>query len=285
MTRTSLFSVALPLSMLACIGLFSISGCGGGANAEVSVAFKAVEDTTGDGGGGEEIVKGESGSFIGKVTLTGAFTELAPLIKQGDASAKDAEVCAAGNVPDQRLVVGANNGVGDVFIFMDKVKKEFKKMPVPEKVLIFDQKTCTFLPHAMVVRAGQKIQVYNSDAAAHNTHTKSVVNGEFNSLVKAGDRSGSVEFFYKKAEKQPISVVCDFHSWMKAYHFPVDHPFATVTKADGTFEIKDIPPGKYRFKVWHSGKYLERKVEVVIKAGSPTKMDFNYSAQKLLAAK
>jgi plastocyanin len=291
MTRTSLLSVVLPLSVLACIGLSSISGCGGGANADVSVAVKAADTTEDPDVSGQQTgttspaVEGKSGSFIGKVAITGAFSELDPLIKQGDSSAKDAEVCAAENVPDQRLVVGGDNGVANVFLFMDKVPRALKNLPVPEEALIFDQKTCTFLPHAMVVRAGQKIQVYNSDPAAHNTHTKSVVNGEFNSLVKAGDRSGSVEFSYKKAEKQPISVVCDFHSWMKAYHFPIDHPFATVTNADGTFEIKDIPPGKYRFKIWHSGKYLERKVEVVIKPGSPTKMDFSYSAQKLLAGK
>ena len=182
-------------------------------------------------------------------------------------------------------MVDGNNGVANVFVFMDKVKKEFKKLPVPKEDLIFDQQGCTFVPHAMVVRAGQKVKIWNSDDAAHNTNTKAIVNGGFNQLVKNGDKSGNVQLVYKKAEKQPIAVGCDFHTWMKAYHFPVDHPFAAVSKADGTFEIKDIPPGKYRFKIWHSGKYLERRVDVVITPGSPTKMDFSYSADKLLATK
>ncbi len=286
MPRTILFAFVLPLSLLVVIGM--VAGCGGGANADISVSFKADVDEGPVGPVDPPVddLKGPAGTFVGRVSLTDAFAGRPALIEKGAslAIAKD-EICSSTSVPDETLVVDGAGGVRDVFIFMDKVPKKLTKLPLPEKPVIFDQKLCTFLPHAMVVRVGQKIQVWNSDPAAHNTHTRPKINSEFNSVVNAGDQSGDKSFQYKKPEKQPISVVCDFHGWMKAYHFPVDHPFATVTKADGTFEIKDIPPGKYRFKVWHSGKYLERKVEVVIKAGSPTKMDFNYSAQKLLAAK
>lgn len=289
MSRSTLFSVVLPLTLLAYLGLVSLSGCGGGAVADVSVAFKAdVAEDAGDttGGGAAPVITGEAGSLVGKVTLTGSFTEPAYLIEKGAplAIAKD-EVCSSENIPDEKLVVDAQGGVRDVFIFMDKVPKALTKQPLPEKDAVFDQKACTFLPHAMVVRVGQSIQVWNSDPAAHNTHTKPKVNSEFNSVVNAGDRSGQVSFTYKKPEKEPVAVVCDFHGWMTAYHLPLNHPFAAVTNPDGTFEIKGIPPGKYRFKVWHSGKYLERKVEVEIKPGAPTNLDFSYAADKLLAAK
>lgn len=284
-------STVLPLAILVGVGVFSL-GCadvGGGANAAVTVAVKSAESESDTDGGtattGTKASEGPAGSFVGKVTVTGTPAKLAALIKKGDASAKDAEVCAAGDVPDERLVVGAGGGVRDVFIYMDKVPKALTKLPMPEKALVFDQEICTFLPHAMVVRCGQQIKIWNSDAVAHNTHTKPKKNSEFNSVVKAEDRSGGVSFKYKKSEGNPIPVVCDFHSWMKAYHLPVNHPFAVVTQPDGTFEIKGIPPGKYRFKIWHSGKYLARKVIVEIKPGAETKMDFSYSSEKLLATK
>src|SRR5688572_4119405 len=45
------------------------------------------------------------GSISGKVVLDGAVPELKPLVKMGDAAAKDAAVCAAQTVPNESLVV------------------------------------------------------------------------------------------------------------------------------------------------------------------------------------
>ena len=73
---------------------------------------------------------------------------------------------------------------------------------------------------------------------------------------------------YKQAEQEPISVVCDIHAWMRAYHLPIDHPFAALSAADGTFEIKDLPAGKHEFKVWHeAGGLLEKSLVVMVKPG------------------
>lgn len=286
MTRSACFSVVLPLVILTGLGVMSFSGCGGGANADVTVSFMPAEaDDSGEkgtsgGGDTKAAPSGDPGSLVGKITLTGSFGGAGTLSTGG----KDPEVCGAGApIPDETLVVGDGNGVRDVFIYMDKVPKALTKLPAPEGNVVFDQKNCTFLPHALVVRTDQEIAVWNSDAAAHNTHTKPKINSEFNSVVKAEDKSGTVSFSYKKSEKEPVRVVCDFHSWMVAWHLPLDHPFAAVTNPDGTFEIKNIPPGKYRFKVYHSGKYLERKVEVEIKSGAPTQLDLSYAADKLLA--
>ena len=57
--------------------------------------------------------------------------------------------------------------------------------------------------------------------------------------------------FAVKADTQPIKVNCDVHKWMEAFVWALDHPFAAVTKADGTFEIKGIPPGAVKVVVWH----------------------------------
>lgn len=34
-----------------------------------------------------------------------------------------------------------------------------------------------------------------------------------------------------------------------------DHPYFAVTDADGAFEIKDAPPGKWRLVYWHENGY------------------------------
>ena len=42
-----------------------------------------------------------------------------------------------------------------------------------------------------------------------------------------------------------LSFKCDVHPWMFAYVCVSEHPCFAVSGKDGTFKIKDVPPGKY----------------------------------------
>ena len=44
---------------------------------------------------------------------------------------------------------------------------------------------------------------------------------------------------------------CDVHGWMNAYVGVLDHPYFATTGADGTFELKTLPPGTYTIEAWH----------------------------------
>jgi hypothetical protein len=93
---------------------------------------------------------------------------------------------------------------------------------------------------------------------------------------------------YTKAENGPIEVKCDLHPWMRAYHFPIDHPYVAVTDQDGKFSIKGLPAGKHVFKVWHEkapgdAKLLERRLEVTIEADQDTTHDLAYGSTKFVA--
>jgi carboxypeptidase family protein len=41
------------------------------------------------------------------------------------------------------------------------------------------------------------------------------------------------------------------HGWMNAYVGVLDHPYFAVTAADGTFDLKSLPPGTYTIEAWH----------------------------------
>jgi hypothetical protein len=47
-------------------------------------------------------------------------------------------------------------------------------------------------------------------------------------------------------------VLCHIHPEMVAYVIVSRAPFHAVTAGDGTFEIEDVPPGRYRASVWHA---------------------------------
>ncbi len=265
-----------PLGLAAAVLLVGgVSGCGKlvtGANTVPTVKYRAdaaaaavaetetsatpTEAVTADAGG--------IGTLKGRVVFEGAFSPPAPLFAKG-AAAKDPTVCGAEAIPDERIIVNGD-GLANVFVYLEKAPKGVKPAAVPDKI-DFDQKTCIFLPHAMVVRTKQLVNVLNGDAAAHNTHTFPTKGSSFNSVIQPDDRVG-VPLKYDQSEKQPVSVRCDIHPWMQAYHLPLDHPFAAVSKSDGTFEIKDLPAGEHKFLVWHEvGLVLEKSLVVKIKPG------------------
>ena len=272
--------------------LLATSGCElrtSGAAATTTVTLKLSEDETSDSGGGEnggeQITVAGFGTFSGRVVFQGNAPQLAPIHKAGTAM-KDT-ICAAVDMPNERLVVGAGSGVENVFIYLEKVPRGGVSggSGMPEGPAIFDQKGCKFLPHALLVRAGQTIKVLNSDPVLHNTHNYPNRNPIFNKGVLANNQT-EIGFAYAKAEKKPLEVKCDIHSWMLAYHLPLDHPYAAVTKPDGSFEIPQVPAGTHKFRVWHeaaTGGFLNRKLSVTITPDETTKIEIPYPAARFVA--
>ena len=67
---------------------------------------------------------------------------------------------------------------------------------------------------------------------------------------------------------------CDVHPWMFSYITVVDHPYFAVTGKDGTFTIKDVPPGKYKIVALHrkaAKDGVEQDIEVT---ADGAKLDF-----------
>lgn len=275
MCKYQLIGIRSFFACLAAVLVLGSLGCGkleSGANSVVTVKYlpdaaAEPEATTTEGTTPVDSGTPEAGGFgnlRGRVVYDGTFAALPNKFEKGGAN-KDPSVCGAEAIPDESILV-KDGGLANVFVFLEKAPKG-SKSPDATADVIFDQKTCIFLPHAMILRTNQTVKVLNDDAAAHNTHTYPKKNAQFNSVVQPNDRTG-VPLVYKESEKEPFSVGCDIHPWMTAYHLPLNHSFAAVSKDDGTFEIKDLPAGKHEFKVWHEvGGFLEKSMAVTVKPG------------------
>lgn len=274
-------------TLLISVVAFTLQGCGplvSGANFTPTVKYKpdttaaAAADSTASTGTTAEAATSEGvGTLKGKVELTGSFTPLPPIYVKG-ADVRDAAVCAAESAPDQKVLV-KDGGLANVFIYL---KKAPKAVPAAsEATIYFDQKNCVFKPHAMIMRIGQTVKILNSDSIAHNTHTFGKKNDSSNSVIPPNDTVG-VSLVYTKAEQEPISVKCDIHPWMSAYHLPIDHPYVALTGEDGTFEIKDLPAGKHEFKVWHeTAGMIEKSLFVTVKPGDNDPLTIKVSVSQL----
>ena len=276
-TFTRLLAAPAVLAIfVTCSGCDFVSGAKGlvsGANLKPTVRYRpstneateaaAAASASTESAAAESASAAGVGTLKGKIEFEGKLDPLPPLYAKGG-DVKDAAVCAAVEAPNETILV-KNGGLANVFIYLRKAPKNVPAPPT--EAVILDQKYCTFKPHATIIRIGQTVKVLNSDAVAHNTNAGVKKNSSFNTIVTPND-AGGVPLIYKTAEQDPISIGCDIHPWMRAYHLPIDHPYAALSGEDGTFEIKDLPAGKHEFKIWHEvGGLLEKSLVVTIKPG------------------
>lgn len=201
------------------------------------------------------------GTVEGQIVLDGKVPAPEILVKKGDPAVKDSPVCAAQNRYSQELVVNPeNNGIANVCVYLKKAPSAIHpdQQNPPKEALVFDQKGCMFIPHVMVVRTGQTVDVKSDDPVSHNTHTHPLRNTEDNFIVPPNDRKG-VPISYNQPEPLPTKINCDIHPHMTAYWLIVDHPYAAVTDADGKFRIENLPEGEHTLAVWQEKVgYLDR---------------------------
>ena len=73
-------------------------------------------------------------------------------------------------------------------------------------------------------------------------------------------------------------VKCDIHPWMKSWVHVLDHPFFSVTKEDGKFEITGLPAGKFELEFWHEKLGASHQV-VSVAAGEAMELAYQFSKE------
>jgi plastocyanin len=171
---------------------------------------------------------------------------------------------------EKQTIVVKDGGLAHAFVYLKSgVTGSY---PPPTTPVLLDQQGCTYHPHIIGVQVGQDITIRNSDDTLHNIHPRPTVNTEFN-IGQARKGMEATRKFDK--EEVMIPVGCDVHPWMRSYISVVNHPFFAVTNEDGTYEIKNVPPGEYEVEVYHE-KLKTQTGKASVKAGEPTKVDLAY---------
>jgi plastocyanin len=209
-------------------------------------------------------------------------------------SVKEHEDICGHQVPLQRIVLGNGNGVQDAFVYLDGIQDR-GSFPKPSSVLV-DQRHCQYEPHTMIVPAGTKLEITNSDTILHNVHGLQMTDGGMRTLFNIAQPVRGQRTTVEPALTQPgiVSLMCEAgHAWMNAYVFVASHPYVTLTDHAGEFVMQDVPPGTYRIKMWHEGVIRKRNIEslqryeyedpyemtqdVTVQAGADTVVNFGFS--------
>lgn len=289
MTRFRLWTTILAAPAFA--ATLAAVGCGGGDKATTSSKPTSSSSSTTTGGSTTDSTTSSReaptaiepqgfATIKGKVTYDGTPPVAEEIHFPENLDKNSRDVCLMGEHRDQTWVVGADKGVKNVVIWLRPPEHKFFDVPAdqqkPERATVtVDQPYCAFIPHVDILfptfydaatkkqkRTGQTFEIHNSAPITHNTN--------WNPLSTLLDSGDNVILPSKKVRKIDVlnlkpspnqqdllSFKCDIHKWMTSYIWAFDHPYAAVTKEDGTYEIKNVPAGsKLILIAWHEpGSY------------------------------
>jgi plastocyanin len=175
-------------------------------------------------------------------------------------------------LPQTAETVVVNNGkLANVFVYVKEGLPQ-GSFAVPTEPVVLDQKGCRYNPHMMGIMAGQALKITNTDTADHNIHDMPNKNQAFNESQMPTDKPITKTF---STPEMMVPVQCNQHPWMRAYINVMTNPYFAVSAPDGSYEIKNLPPGEYILAAVHE-KFGEQtmKVKVVPKESAKTEFSF-----------
>ena len=125
----------------------------------------------------------------------------------------------------------------------------------------------------MGVMVGQPFKILNTDTANHNIHDMPSSNPPFNESQRPTDKP--IVKTFSNAELM-VPFQCNQHNWMRAYVNVMTHPYFAVSGIDGSFEIKNLPPGEYTLAAVHE-KFGEQTMKVKVGPNESAKAAFTFA--------
>jgi len=197
----------------------------------------------------------------GKVNFVGTAPVMETVVNTG---------CHAGAKPftAETVIVNPNGTLANVFVSIEGAPAwDGSARPAGE----LDQINCQFVPHAVALQVGQRLDVKSGDPTLHNVHWDPRLNKPANfGMTRPGDSKSAV---FTSAEI--FRVRCDVHPWMSAYVGVFDNSFFALTGSDGTFKIENVPPGQYTLVAWHE-TYGTLKQPLNVGADGKIEQHFEY---------
>lgn len=205
-----------------------------------------------------------AGSIKGSVTYSGPAPKPEQVEHKGDAACANTE---AGEEPIALAKDG--KGLQNVIVRL----KGGAAAAAPAEPVVINQSGCAYRPRVQGAVLGQKIEIRNSDPTLHNVHAYQGPKTVFNQAQppKATPLAKPIP-----ADSDVIKLKCDVHPWMASYIVVSKGPFAS-SRADGHFEITNVPAGKYTVEAWHE-KLGVRTAEVTVEEGKTTELPFAFAA-------
>lgn len=217
-------------------------------------------------------VSAAGGTITGKVKFTGTAPRNPAIDMSEEAACKSKYT----TTPTEEIVVaGPANALSNVFVYVSAGVPAGQTFPAPATPVVLDQSGCRYHPHVFGVRVGQPVEIRNSDPVLHNIKAVAKKNRPFNVSQPTANMKTTRTF---TAPEVMVNLECNVHGWMKAFVGVRPDPFFAVSGSDGSFTIKDLPPGTYTIEAWHE-KFGTQTATVTIAGTESKTANFTFAAR------
>lgn len=200
----------------------------------------------------------ESGPVVAGSTVRGTVTFIGTVPPPKEFELRrslDHEYCSQlsdghGNRIMREFTVRSDGGFKDVLVMVEGVERG---KPFPFADAQVESSRCQFLPFVAVVGDKRLITVFNRDPIPHDIqgYAFDETGGDMVFYRPSLEANGTTDAVQLVKGRKVFSMQCSMHPYMQSWGYAIDHPYFSVTDAAGSFFIDDVPPGKYRLKVWH----------------------------------
>ncbi len=197
-----------------------------------------------------------AGSITGTIHFKGTPPARIPI----DMSMDPACSLAGENLSEPFVVT--KGALANVFVY---IKSGLAVSAAPRGVtsLRVDQHGCRFEPHIIALQEGGSVEFTNSDPTMHNVHMVSVGSNPGMDVSQGPGAQPQLRRFDGPEVMLPIR--CNNHPWMNAFLNVAPNPYFAVSGTNGSFAIKNLPPGTYTLAAVHE-KLGEQDVQVTVPA-------------------
>ena len=253
-------------------GAVLTGSCGGNKGASDTSA--AAQSSAGGAGA----ATAGAGGPTGNSTVSGVinFTGAAPANPKIDMSQEGPCQSKHPTPPVDAQYAVANGKLGNVFVYVKSGLPADAKYTAPDASVEIDQDGCLYKPRVFGVMANQKILIKNADPVLHNIKAVPKENRGFNISQPSAGMQTTRTF---ATPEVMVPLECNVHGWMHAYVGVLSHPFFATSGEDGSFSIKNLPPGTYTIEAWHE-KLGTQTTNVTVGAGETKTADFTFSGPK-----
>lgn len=170
-------------------------------------------------------------------------------------------------VRNQRLIVDpATGGLENAFVYLRKLPAAIHPSgnDLPERPLEVVYRDREFWPRNLIVRVGQTVRLRTAKEVA-DFGVQFLRNPEHHPLVSV---EKPYDWTATAREPLPVKVTSNLHRIAVSHWLVVDHPYAALTAADGSFRIENLPAGTQELVVWHETVgYVVRSLAVDVTPG------------------
>jgi plastocyanin len=136
-----------------------------------------------------------------------------------------------------------------------------------------DQLDKEFVPTVTTIGVGGSASFPNSDDILHHVYSFSGAK-TFDTPLYGRDANSQ----YREMFDVPgiVEIGCNIHDWMLAYIYVGESDLMAISDDVGVAGLANVPPGKYRLRVWHSRLDAPQnsvEQDVVVEAGSTEEVE------------